>query len=126
MSGLKRRGRKPKVPAAPPEWGTLEREEYLRRQLQETHDDIDQARAAESWQAVAALRRQALYISEELGRVEEARLAKPGGRDWASMSREEMIERTGDLARQMPDMALEIYVAAYMERHGLKIIGASG
>lgn len=123
MSGLKRRGPKPKAKAPP---SGIDRESYLRGELDEAHADIDAARAAESWQAVAALRRQALYISEELGKIEAARLATPGGRDWSTASREEMLERTREIAQELPDVALEIYVRAYMDRHGLKLLGASG
>lgn len=102
------------------------RVEYLRGQLAEAHRDLDAARKAESWQAVAALRRQTLYISEEIARLEEADRAAPGGRDVSGLTEEEFLGALAESAAGMPDAYLEVYVRAYMDRHGIAVLGAAG
>ena len=48
------------------------RSRYLTESLREVHNDIDAARAVNSWSAVAALRRQALQVRAELDEIKRA------------------------------------------------------
>jgi ATP-dependent Lon protease len=86
--------------------GTLEhhnqknRDTYLRDQLRETHKDINAARKRNSWQAVAALRRQALDIRSQLDDLE--REANKPIDEYQAMPDEQLIATILDAYRELP------------------------
>ncbi len=103
------------------------REQYLRAQLREIHADIDMARERMSWQAVAALRRQAKSLREELDTL-LAELATEGGRVRGSIRRmpeAEYLSLLRETAESMTDAHLQVVVAVYCDRHGIRILGAA-
>lgn len=70
------RKRKPKLHVLPepkPNLKGMSREDYLTLCLEDTHADLEAMRAGESWQALAATRRVAISIREELDRITAGR-----------------------------------------------------
>lgn len=76
------------------------RETYLQDQLRETHKDINAARKRNSWQAVAALRRQALDIRTQLDELE--RDANKPVDEYEAMTDEQLMAAILDGYRELP------------------------
>lgn len=58
--------------ATPRKPNRMTRLNYLKRELAETHKDIEHAREGNSWVAVATLRRQALALRTEVDGLQDA------------------------------------------------------
>lgn len=94
---------------------------YLAQQLRDVHDDIDGAREDHSWQALAALRRQAMQVREAYN----AALAeeKAAGQE-EEISPEDALEAVCSFIREAPEAVLEQLHEAFGERvrPGLQVI----
>ncbi len=104
------------------------RTDYLRKQLDELDADIEEARGAGSWQAVASLRRQALLTRDSL----DTTLAStaPAMDPTVDLSDEQIVEELCALVPVLPELALE-RIEAVIRAHrsgkpALSLVGGNG
>lgn len=124
----------PAIPPAPapsttPRSVDVDRRTFQLELLSTTQDALAGAVRAQSWTAVGTLTRRVRDLRNELDQLDAATLAAKGGIDESTvdaMSEEEFLERLRDVAKGTADAYLEVYVAEYMERHGLRFLGATG
>ncbi|MDP2307984.1 MAG: hypothetical protein Q8P18_18310 [Pseudomonadota bacterium] len=93
---------------------------FLKDSLFQLEKDVDGARAAESWQAVAALKRLSITTRKDLDEATKAQ--KPLDGQLESLPEDEYRERLQQSGEAMPDDHLEVLVRVYLERHGLDLV----
>lgn len=99
------------------------RRNYLIGHLNGAEKDLDEARAAGSWQAVSHLRRQALQIRAELDEIEAAEEAAPPPEK--AMTEDELVARMAKALRVLPlrhlDPLAEV-IRARLGPHAFEVI----
>lgn len=101
---MAKRRQKKTAPVAP-RWVQMSRRTYLERNLAETHLDIEAARDAESWQAVATLRMRARDIRTELDELAAASKEPASATD--GKTRAELMAMLVEALRSLPMTLLD-------------------
>jgi len=116
-------------PSSPPVDPDTDRRTFQVWLLGEAQNALKKAIDAESWTPVAALTRRVRDLRNELDELDAEALKAKGGIDEQTvdkMSEEDFVDRLREVAKGTADAYLEVYVAEYMERHGLRFLGATG
>lgn len=104
----------------------MDRRTYLRTNLREVHKDIDDAREAESWQAVATLRMRARDLRTELDELDGPKPVVAPVNPFAGKSDDEMRAILRGLARALPPTLLaeleDEIVATRSGRPALRVV----
>lgn len=102
------------------------RTDYLRQQLDDLDSDIEEARGAGSWQAVASLRRQALVTRDALDTTLAA--TAPAIDPTVDLSDEQLVAELVAMVPSLPELALErVEQAIRLHRQGkpaLSLVGS--
>lgn len=114
------RGEKKPPPDLEVDAASMSREDFLAWLVRDIDRRLrDQTPRASGIQAqlIAQLR----AARNELDELRTEARRGPSGWDDA-MTDEEVIERMGELVPELPDVYLEVYVEAYLARHGLRVV----
>ena len=111
---------KPRTPKQPMgerkrkrQWARMGERTYVAEQLAQLHDDIDGARTDGSWQALAALYRQAMAMRERLDALDRAAAAADRGPE---LSQEELVRQLVEAVLHLPAALLEPVADALDQR----------
>lgn len=97
--------RQPAKPTGKRQWARMGERKYVAEQLKQLHDDIDGARDDRSWQALAALYRQAMSMRERLDAIDRASAVKEDAD--ARLTGEQLVDAIIDEMERLPPGALE-------------------
>lgn len=92
--------------------------DYLRQELRAVHREIRQARASKSFQALAALRRQARAYRDDLDRLEQDQ----SQRQFLEMDEEALLHRLEVAMKEWPESWFELALRVYGDRHRGRLV----
>lgn len=98
--------KKPTTRARRRQWSRMSERTYVAEQLQQLHDDLDGARADGSWQALAALYRQAMAMRARLDEIERAEASAKEDGD-SELTLDQVLDAILAELEHLPPAALE-------------------
>jgi len=103
------------------QWARMTRATYVGEMLDYVHATMDAATPGSIAQIQAL--KQANTLHAELCEMREA--AEGAAAASASLTGDALTEYLEATAREMPDTQLEVFVAEYMDRHGMSVLGVA-
>lgn len=101
-------------------WTQMGDRKYYAEQLRQIHADLDGARQCGSWQALAALHRQAMQMRERLDEIDRER-KRPAE---AAMTEDELVAILVDAIRNISDTHLDLIEEEVVRRRGPSLADA--